>query len=60
MNKYDLNLLNIWQKINIILWSIFNNNKFKKFYSFLLIGMSSRAAYNKCKNYEKRKSKRIK
>lgn len=49
MNKYDLSLLNVWQKINIILWSIFNNNKFKKFYSFLLIGMSSRAAYNKCK-----------
>ena len=52
MNKYDLSLLNIWQKSNIILWSIFNNKKFKQFYSFLLIGMNSRTAYNKCKNYE--------
>ena len=36
MNKYDLNLLNVWQKINIILWSIFNNNKFILFYSFFI------------------------
>ena len=60
MNKYDLELLNKLQKINIIIWIMFNNKKFKLFNNLLLIGMSSRAAYNKCKNYDKRKSKRIK
>ena len=48
--KYDLSLLTIYQKLTVIFWIIFNRKKFDKFNSYLLIGMHSRATYNKCKN----------